>query len=149
MVNPSNREGQRWSAICLRTTFGRLGSMRIESAASAATPAVAARRMNFLLVVGKRGNQLSGPKIAEGGASVSDIQNNLFHRSAIERDGCIDQKLNVACRSIRRFAEEPAENGPPCREFEIPKSGEPRTAFGLATLTLLNTLRTLTPNVRL
>ena len=66
--------------------------------------------MNFLLVVGKRGNQLSGPKIAEGGASVSDIQDNLFHRSAIEREVCIDQKLNVACRSIRRFAEEPAEN---------------------------------------
>lgn len=84
MVKPSSREGQRWSAIFLRTIFGKLGSIRVESAASAVTPAVAARRINFLLVVGKRGNQFSGPNIAEGGALVSDIQDNSFHQSAIE-----------------------------------------------------------------
>src|SRR5271156_5237720 len=59
------------------------------------------------------------------------------------------QKLKVACRSRRRLAAELGEKGPPCRALETSNRREPRTEFGLATLRLLKTLRTLTPNIRL
>src|ERR1700736_2654971 len=57
MVKPSSRAGQRRNAISLRTTRGRLGSMRVVSAARTATPALAARRTNFRLVTGKKDNR--------------------------------------------------------------------------------------------
>lgn len=58
------------------------------------------------------------------------------------------QKLNVACKSMRRTA--PAvEKGPPWRAFGIPKKVEPRMPLGFAVFTLLKTLRTFTPKVRL
>src|SRR5579864_8124311 len=57
MVKPSNRTGQRRRAISLRTIRGRLGAIRVVSTASAATPAVAARRINCRLVVEGKGNQ--------------------------------------------------------------------------------------------
>src|SRR5260370_15750782 len=57
MVKPSIRAGQRRSTISLRTTRGRVGSISVVSAESAATPTVAARRINFRLVVGRRGNR--------------------------------------------------------------------------------------------
>ena len=60
-----------------------------------------------------------------------------------------DQKLKVACKSRRRFAAEPGENGPPCSAFETPKYLDPRTPPGLATFTLLKALRKLMPRVRL
>jgi len=58
------------------------------------------------------------------------------------------QKLNVACRSMRRFAAE-LEKGPPCSAFEISKYGEPRIPPGLARFTLLKTLRTFMLKIRL
>src|SRR5579859_4647612 len=57
MVKPSRRAGQRSRATCLRTTRGRLGSNSAVSAPSAATPAVAARRMNFRLEIGRKDNR--------------------------------------------------------------------------------------------
>src|SRR6202043_348839 len=50
----------------------------------------------------------------------------------------------VACNSIRRLAELPCENGPPCSELETSNNLEPSTALGFATFTLLKTLRTPT-----
>src|SRR5271166_5701158 len=48
--------GQRRRAISRRTIRGRLGSISVESMASAATPVAAARRMNLRLVVERKGN---------------------------------------------------------------------------------------------
>jgi len=59
------------------------------------------------------------------------------------------QKANVACSSMRRFDEVPCENAPPCKALETSKILEPRTEYGLATFTLLKTLRAPTPRVRL
>src|ERR1700756_3391914 len=50
---------------------------------------------------------------------------------------------------MRRLAAEPGENGPPCRELETSKNLDPRTALGFAAFTLLKTLRTFRPKVRL
>ena len=59
-----------------------------------------------------------------------------------------DQKANVACTSMRRFDDE-LENGPPASPLETLNSCEPKTPPGLARFTLLKTLRTPTPSVRL
>lgn len=60
-----------------------------------------------------------------------------------------NQKLNITCRSRRRFADELGANGPPCRALETPKYCELRTPPGFAKFTLLKTLRTPSPSVRL
>src|SRR5580658_3578088 len=60
MVKPSSRAGQRRRAISWRTIRGRFGSSSVVSAARAATPAVAARRINLrlvILVVERKGNR--------------------------------------------------------------------------------------------
>ena len=58
------------------------------------------------------------------------------------------QKLNVACKSRRRF-EAPLEKGPPCSALAVSKNGEPRIPLGFAVFTLFKTLRTETPRMRL
>src|SRR5271165_3648031 len=114
----------------------------------AATPAAAARRIKFRLLV-RNANRFPGPVLSwgiVGHASLQHIANSEL-RDMPSRE--VNQKLNVACKSSRRLAEEPGENGPPCRELETPNSREPNTAFGFAAFTLLKTLRTPTPSTRL
>ena len=112
MVKPSSRAGQRRSAISLRTICGRLGSISVVSATRPATPAVAAMRINFRLVVGRKGKRFSGvTQVAT--VDVIVFQHNPNPRFVAGREHDANQKLNVACNSIRRLAAVPGENGPP------------------------------------
>jgi hypothetical protein len=43
----------------------------------------------------------------------------------------LDQKLNVACRSMRRFAAE-FENGPLCSWLDVSKKRDPKMPLGFA-----------------
>ena len=154
MVKPSSRAGQRRRAISWRTMRGRLGSSSTESAARAATPAAAARRINFRLVVGRliverRDNRFRALTLRVKRHAVSIFQHNAKPPTRDMTRNAPAQKANVACSSMRRLAELPCENGPPCRELETPKNLEPSTALGLATFTLLKTLRTPKPSVKL
>src|SRR5258708_1270537 len=58
------------------------------------------------------------------------------------------QKLNVACRSMRRLAA-PDEKGPACSALAVSKNGEPRIPLGFARFTVLKTLRAEMPRMRL
>jgi hypothetical protein len=149
MVKPSNRAGQRRSAISWRTILGWLGSIKVVSAARAATPAVAATRINFRRVVRGKGNRFEPLRSGITRDAVSASSITRIRKFAICREHCLNQKLNVACSSILRLAAVPGENGPPCRELGTSNSLEPTTAFGFAAFTLLNTLRAFTPRVRL
>jgi hypothetical protein len=146
MVNPSKRLGQRCNAISLRMIRGRFGSMRIESAAIAATPAAVTPLMNFRRLIGGNANRSQALRSRTRTTPLL-LQNNL-KKEEVPNGSASAQKLNVACRSIRRTAL-PVENGPPCKEFGTPKKLDPSTPLGFAGLTLLNTFRTFTPNVRL
>ena len=57
------------------------------------------------------------------------------------------QKLNVTCRSIRRF-DVGSLYGRPTNPFASPKSGEPRLPTGGNTFTLLNTFLAITAKVK-
>jgi hypothetical protein len=59
-----------------------------------------------------------------------------------------DQKLNLACKSMRRFAAE-FEKGPDCSALGWSNNREPKMPLGLAKFTLLKTFLALTPKVRL
>ena len=137
MVKPCSRSGQRRSTISFRTIRGRLGSIRVVSIARVPTPAAAASRIKFRLVVGSRDNRFRGPRCAELLRSFPVVP--AYPESARSQYARIirDQKLNVACSSNFRFAAVPGENGPPCRPLETSNRREPNTAFGLATFTLL------------
>lgn len=149
MVKPSNRSGQRRSAISWRTILGWLGSIKVVSAARAATPAVTATRINFRRVVGGKGNRFEPLRCGITRDRVPASSITRIRKFVICREPYLRQKLNVACSSILRLAAVPGENGPPCRELGTSNSLEPTTAFGLATFTLLKTLRAFTPRVRL
>src|SRR5258707_7364590 len=60
----------------------------------------------------------------------------------------INQKLNAACRSMRRF-EVDWEKGWPASPFERPKSDELRLPTGVARFTWLKIYRAETENVKL
>src|ERR1035437_5378630 len=113
MVKPSSRAGQRRSAISLRTIRGRLGAMSAVSAARAATAAVAVRRINFRLVVGRRGNRFQALTLQDCAARSPLPRITRIRGFAIYRVNRLRQKLNVACNSILRLAAVPGENGPP------------------------------------
>lgn len=71
----------------------------------------------------------------------------LFWKRLTGRKGSAEglQKLRVAPTLMRRFATgfpTWAEKGPPAREMDWPKRGEPRTLMGGARLTLFSALRT-------
>lgn len=114
MVKLSSRAGQRRSAISCRTIRGRLGSISVVSIARAPTPALAASRIKFRLVVGRRDNRFWGPLARRIPQHPLYLQHtpNLQIRDMAE---CCTrtQKLNKACSSIFRLAALPGENGPP------------------------------------
>ena len=102
--------------------------------------------------------------LALSGRSMSDVQVAAYRECELSRylttavhprwisrstrTASNNQKLNVACKSMRRFAAE-LENGPPCKAFETSKNGDPRIPLGFARFTLLKTFRTFTPSIRL
>lgn len=147
MVNPSRRDGQRRRRISLRMRRGRFGSKRMLSVPSAAIPAPAARRMNFLLLIGRRGNRRLSYDLLVRDNSLA-FQNNPAEDIPIV-EMASGQKLNVANRSMRRFAVVPGEYGNPTMLLDTPKNGEPKTPPGFARFTLLKALRKLIPMVRL
>ena len=163
MVKPSNRSGQRGRRKSWRTMRGRFGSSRIESPARATVPAATAPRRNWRLVIGradKRTNSAGIDGIRRPTSSITqrtvaedygrDSRGRHADRSG-QSGGCagqVHQKLNCACRSMRRTAT-PVENGPPKRLLYLSKNGDPRTPPGLARFTLLNRLRADALSVRL
>jgi hypothetical protein len=75
-----------------------------------------------------------GDNLGTGGSQVSsrpgDPHPHLISKA--ERD----QKVNIICKSMLRFADG-VEKNPPARALDFPKSGDKRTPTGGARLTLL------------
>ena len=62
------------------------------------------------------------------------------------RRGLFNQKLNINCRSMVRFAAGDEKN-PPASAVDLPKMGDWSTPTGCARFTELNTLRAMAANV--
>src|SRR5229473_5843929 len=142
MVKPLNLSGKRGRTKSLRRMRGRFGSSGTASPPTATMPAATATPRNCRLVVGIRDTYSEDIR--------THLQNNRM-RDFAETFPIIlprNQKLKVSCRSIRRLAEE-FEKGPDCSWFGMSKNREPKIPLGLAKLTLLKTLRAVTPKVRL
>ena len=124
----------------------------LDSAASAASAAHARgrrERINFRLVVGRKGNRFGtlSCRIERKIGSASSITRirKLAIREASpksETEGSLQFKIAVGSM-FRLKTAHPAES------WRHQTVGEPTTPFGFATFTLLNTLRAFTPSVRL